>query len=184
MSVSICVARLHKGLFSASRPDCPTWLCSGACHTDTCVSLVTMHVTMQLILLIRNDSGGQNTHLVDCPDKTLELLLSLAAVHLILKLLCTFRIFLIDYSLFLYIMNLRNWLEAQSGSISQADNIRPRPAGTPRSAKQTSCESTRAHEASSCEATSLRIRQGARSAWKSLHVPHESLLAKRSSHGR
>ena len=61
-------------------------------------------------------------------------------------------------------MNLRNWLEAQSGSISPADNIRSRPAGTARSAKRTSCEATRAREASSCEATSLRSRQGARSA--------------------
>jgi hypothetical protein len=74
-----------------------------------------------------------------------------------------------DYSLFSYNMNLRNWLEAQSGSISPADNIRSRPAGTARSAKRTSCEATRAREASSCEATSLRSRQGARSA---VSVPH------------
>ena len=60
-------------------------------------------------------------------------------------------------------MNLRSWLEAQSGSISPAGNIRSRLAGTARSAKRTSCEATRAREASSCEATSLR-RQGARSA--------------------
>ena len=57
-------------------------------------------------------------------------------------------------------MNLRSWLEAQSGSISPADNIRSRLAGTARSAKRTSCEATRAREASSCEATSLRSRQG------------------------
>ena len=57
-------------------------------------------------------------------------------------------------------MNPRSWLEAQSGSISPADNIGSRLAGTARSAKRTSCEATRAREASSCEATSLRNRHG------------------------
>jgi hypothetical protein len=66
---------------------------------------------------------------------------------------------MVDYSLFSYNMNLRSWLEAQSGSISPADNIRSRLAGTARSAKRTSCKATRAREASGCEATSLRSRQ-------------------------
>ena len=46
-------------------------------------------------------------------------------------------------------MNLRSWLEAQTGSISPVDSIRSRLAGTTRSAKRTSCE-----------ATSLCSRQG------------------------
>ena len=76
---------------------------------------------------------------------------------------------LIDYSLFSYNTNLRNWLEVQSGSISPAENIRSRLAGTARSAERTSFEATRAREASSCEATSLRSRLRARSA---ISVPH------------
>ena len=62
---------------------------------------------------------------------------------------------------FSYNTNLRSWLEAQSGSISPADNIRSRLAGTARSAKRTSCEATSSCEASSCEATSLRSNKSA-----------------------
>ena len=64
------------------------WLGSGACHTGTCASPAQHKYQLQCRSLA--DWAGPNTHLIDCFNKTLELILSLSAVLLILQLLCAF----------------------------------------------------------------------------------------------